>query len=95
MDSMMHEAITNGRLVDHAMLRIKDVEAMIWSMPIRSALKVVMQVKNMILEMALELPHIGFGTLPASEFTPGGKKIIQCNNFSKYVPHIRSASIPD
>lgn len=89
-DRMVDKSVTDGRLVDHAMLRIENVEPMVRTVPIPPFDKLTMQTEHFVLKVSLECLDIRLPTLSATELPPSRKKILW-----RYYPRKRMYDIHD
>lgn len=72
----MNQTIANARFMNDAMLGIKDMETMVGTMMVMTVRKIVMQFKDIVLQVQFKLLDISPTTLATTEFQPSGKKII-------------------
>ena len=75
-DGMVHDTVPHHRLMDHTVLGIKDMEPLVWPVPIRAAKKLCMQVEQLILHMPLERLDVGLPALAPAELPPRRKLIL-------------------
>jgi len=75
-DSVMGKPVANCRLVDDPMLRIENVEPVVWPVLVSAENKVIAQSKDIVLQIAFEILNVKPASLAAPKFAPGGKQIL-------------------
>lgn len=74
--SVMHQPVTDGRLVDDPMLGVKNVETVIGTVTVLPIDQLVVERKNIVLQMSLKLLHVLPPSLATAKFPPSRKKIL-------------------
>lgn len=75
-NGVVDEAVTDGRLMDHAMLRIEDVKSAIRAVPIPPFDKLIVQMEHFVLKMSLECLNVRSLPLPTTKLPPSRKEIL-------------------
>lgn len=76
MDGMMHEPIPDECFVDHAVLRIEDMEPTVRTVSVPSVDQLTMQTKHLVLKVSFESLNVRLLSLPATKLTPSREQIL-------------------
>lgn len=71
---MVHQPVTNRRLVNNPMFWVEDVKAMIGTMPVLSVHEVHLERKHIIFQVTLKLLHVLPPSFTTTKFSPSKKK---------------------
>lgn len=89
---VVHHPVPHRRFMNHPMLGIENMKAMIRTVMVCNGNEVIVQSKDIIFKMAFKNLYIGTLTLSPAELSPGRKKCRHLNHFIK--KHVRHTRIP-
>ena len=82
-NGMMKNSVSDRRLVNMPQLGVVNIKAGIRSMSIFSTFQISRKVKDISLEILLELLNVSFASFVAFELVPSSKQVLRFDNFIK------------
>ncbi|HEY4521312.1 MAG TPA: four helix bundle protein [Candidatus Paceibacterota bacterium] len=79
-DGVVDETVAHGRLVDVTRLRVADLERVVRAVTIFARKKIVMERKNVVHQVVLELLHVFLLAFASHEFLPCAEQIFNRND---------------